>query len=200
MSTDPHLLAAAVHTRSKASIGTAAALGFALAAGVAAAAEGVWTPTVKRVDPGAEQRERIAVPNPPEDDRIFIEGGVRLLGGPVFSAAGTTYRIAGIDLVERNRLCVTAAGVRWACGLRAYTTLAALLQSRLLVCRPAAAASAPDTPDARPVDCEAGGRSIARGLVEDGWALPTAGDDRLAAAAATARAKGRGMFATSPPE
>lgn len=156
----------------------------------------IWLPIPIRIDPTRETRPRVDSPPPVVDRRLFVKIGPKTrIDGTGFRVDGRTFRLAGVKLVERKRICMRPNGARWACGLRAMTSFAAMIRGRLVVCWPARADAT--TPESGALDaiCEIDGRSLAERLVAEGWAEPIdPADPRLNPALQAARDAGRGIW------
>ena len=158
----------------------------------------LWTNTPVRIDRSKDTRERLTPPvvvQPPP--ALVFPGTARMVAGAVFAVGPQRYRLHGLATFAPDRLCSNASGHRWACGRRARTILADLVLDRRLLCRRVGG------DDTEPVvDCGNPQRSISETLVAAGWAELTpegAADPRLAAAAAKAKQRGRGVWSPEAP-
>lgn len=157
----------------------------------------IWTTVPTRVDRSEERRERIDPPvadRPVAMDRVT---GARGDGTDGLHFDGRRHRLFGLVAIDADRICTDADGGRWACGLRARSTLSGLAAETRLRCR-----GIGDATIAVPVvDCRLGERSLSERLVRDGLAdLDAEGlaDPALAAAREIARRARRGIWAAAP--
>lgn len=188
-----------------------ATFGFAVAASITVA-EGAsdganhggafpWTLVPTPVDRSHEERPRLPdriEPTPrPNSWRLEVDRFPKVAADASFSAEGRRWRIRWVVLRPGADLCETPDGRRWGCGLRALAQLSGRLAGARLRCRPVEDASA----DIPAIECFRHGRSIALGLLSDGWAEPTpdAPPDHLAVHREAVAAE-RGLWsATVPP-
>lgn len=159
----------------------------------------IWVPVPTRVDRDKDTRERLDPAPAAEIVSRTVVRSARGDGPATLRIDGRRHRLFGLADIEPGRICTTAEGFRWACGLRARAVLAALVGGRTLRCRMIGAAEAADPV----IDCLRGGRSLSERMLADGWAeLDEAGaaDPALVNARATAEREGRGLWSKrSPP-
>lgn len=158
----------------------------------------VWVPDVVRIDRSRDTRERV-VPDGTDRRHFVVATQAAVARDGSFSTNEGRIRIAGIRLPERGRVCRTADGRRWACGVRAFVAFSTTIARRGLDCRPVSAG-----PDARPPlhDCLMDRRSLAETLVSAGWVEvdPASANEKLTALGARAKVEGVGLWANAPPE
>ena len=104
-------------------------------AGLAANTEMLWTTSPVRVDPSRQNYERI--PTPPDLYPLKMHADQRLsvLSSSRFTFKGQEFSLAGVEDVERNRVCADSDGRRYACGLNAFKALENRLRGKYLDCR-----------------------------------------------------------------
>jgi endonuclease YncB( thermonuclease family) len=159
----------------------------------------IWVPVPTRIDRDKETRERLA-PAPTADvvPRVLVRNA-RGDGPATLRIDGRRHRLFGLSEIDPGRICTTAEGRRWACGLRARAVLSALVAGRALLCHTIETAEGSDPV----IDCRVQGGSLSERMVADGWAeLDDAGaaDPILAAARAAAGRDGLGLWSRrSPP-
>lgn len=104
-------------------------------------------------------------------------------------------RVAGVTVPAFRDNCTDASGVVWKCGSKGRAELARLIGGRSVAC----AKLDESDPEAIVGRCRVGIYDIARWLVEQGWADPAdQSDPDLVAAAARAKAAGKGRFGPAP--
>ncbi len=158
----------------------------------------LWTLKPTRIDRSKQTYERVT-PEPPAAAPLLITvtPPIDLKPNATFRAGDRQVQLAGLILPDRQKLCDTGNGRRWACGIRAQARLAALLTQTPLQCtqlNPAGSAIPA-------LQCASNGTDIATKLLSEGWAEPSpeASDD-LKRAASEGHAKERGLWSTSAPE
>jgi endonuclease YncB( thermonuclease family) len=158
----------------------------------------IWSDVPVLVDRAKETRERIA----PAPTALPVPGfrvtGARGEGTGALRIDGIRHRLFGLAPIDPERICTDADGRRWACGLRARSTLSGLAVGHTLRCR-RIDGSAPSDPV---VDCRYRNRSLSERLIAEGLAdLDDDGraDPILAAAVEAARRARRGLWAADPP-
>lgn len=114
-----------------------------------------------------------------------------LVDAGTFRAIGRTFRFAGIEPPALDETCRDLQGRDWPCGRRAQAALQQLLRQRSVRCIEVGTETA-----AALMRCTVGRTDLSAWLVEQGWALPRAGDQRLAALHIEARNARAGRFAT----
>ncbi|SIQ61675.1 hypothetical protein SAMN05880582_102312 [Rhizobium sp. RU20A] len=123
-----------------------------------------------------------------------------VLRRPVVLAAGhirfgaREIRLAGIDGLDDDRRCDSAGGT-WDCGKAAKLAFRNYLRARAMVCSVPRA----EWTGSIEASCTVAGEDPARWLAEQGWAEAAAGST-YAALTDSARRKGLGLFATTPPQ
>ncbi len=95
-----------------------------------------------------------------------IAGVASVRDGDSLEIAGQKVRLHGVDAVEGGQTCMRE-GVSWRCGQAAANALAEHLGKRLVTCR----VRTRDAYDRWVADCTAGGESVNRWLVREGWAM-----------------------------
>ena len=156
----------------------------------------IWVPNVVRIDRNAETRERI-VDEVETRRRFQVATPLALAEDGSFATTTERIRLAGIRLPDRKKMCETADGRRWSCGVRSHASVLATIAGKRIDCRPRTAE--PTQPLL--VDCRLDGRPIAEGLVAAGWADidEATADAGLKRAKARAVEEKRGLWATSLP-
>jgi len=130
---------------------------------------------------------RAPEPEKPEYTKLFR---------PVASAAGRLkaegreIEIAGIGILDPEKVCERADGSTWHCGMRARTAFRGWLRGRAVDCR---LGSAP-ADDVLTTDCRLDGEDVGKWLVENGWAVAAA-DGPYAKAGERAENGALGIFA-----
>ncbi len=106
-------------------------------------------------------------------------------------AGGHRLVLAGVTPLQSGTLCESPTHGRWACGVRSYVALRALVHGKELRCH-----TPGQITDGTIVRCYNASTDISHWLLQEGWALydPAAADPALAAAADEARKRGRGMW------
>jgi endonuclease YncB( thermonuclease family) len=158
----------------------------------------IWTLRPTRIDRSRETRERLA-PNRPTSTAhvILVQPPLMLRPDGTFRADGREVQLFGINLPDRQRLCETETGQPWACGIRAYAHLAALLTATPLTCTQVN----PLGSTLASLRCLGAGMDIATRLVGEGWAEPSSdATEDLKQAASEAKSSQRGLWALRLPE
>jgi endonuclease YncB( thermonuclease family) len=143
--------------------------------------------------PAPPARKRTVRPEPFTNPEISSVGG--------FRSGGKTFRLHGIVSLPPNAACGLSAGGTWPCGAFARTALQRLVRQRTLLCTnpggdPIDRATITDGSELR---CVVSGHDLSAWLVENGWAVPSAGSDPgLDAALKTARGERRGQWGDGP--
>jgi len=160
--------------------------------------------------PAAAQQHAVRDVTPPGVTRVYRSSDspafapklvdVRIASNGQLQSNGGALKLYGISLPPRQKVCVTASGTRWACGLRAYIALRNLFAQRSLSCQPKdddkpAAAKMP-----RLVVCKIDDADVALSLLQDGLADLAAGvsDQAYIAAESLAKSKKIGLWADGP--
>lgn len=123
---------------------------------------------------------------------------IRVLADGKIRSKDVTIGLYGIVLPERDKLCVTSAGARWACGVSAIGALRNMIQTRMITC------SVHDESDGYKDkvvgSCRLGHTDISLRLLEQGWATPneTVKEKHYLEAAEYGRNKGLGLWASGP--
>ena len=104
-------------------------------AGLAANTEQLWTTSPVRVDPIRQEYERVPTPPDPFPLKMHADQRLRVISSSRFTFKNEEFRLAGVEEVERNRVCTTPDGRRYACGLNAFKALENLLRGRYIECR-----------------------------------------------------------------
>lgn len=108
----------------------------------------IWTTEPVKVNPALQSYKRIPTPPDPYPLKLRIAADRFVLTNNTFLAGGDTFRFANVAPVERNKVCLDAAGRRFACGLQAYKALQNAVRRKRLECRVVALAT-----DAKVVEC-----------------------------------------------
>jgi endonuclease YncB( thermonuclease family) len=120
--------------------------------------------------------------------RVMSDGSIR--------SSEEAIVLHGIELPSRDKLCVTSAGARWACGMSAIGALRAMLHDRTVTCL------VRDQRDDKGIvgSCRIGQVDIGLRLLEQGWASLEGGaqDKRLVEAAEAGKSKRLGIWANGP--
>lgn len=104
-------------------------------AGLAANTEMLWTTSPVRVDPRRQNYERIPTPPDLYPLKMHADQRLRVVASNRFTFKGQEFRLAGVEEVDRNRVCTGSDGRRYACGLNAFKALENRLRGRYLECR-----------------------------------------------------------------
>jgi endonuclease YncB( thermonuclease family) len=104
-------------------------------AGLAANTEMLWTTAPVRVDPRHQNYERIPTPPDPYPLKIYADQRLRVVSNNRFTFKGQEFRLAGMEDIDRNRVCAGSDGRRYACGLNAFKALENRLRGKYLECR-----------------------------------------------------------------
>ncbi|AAK89330.1 hypothetical protein EN41_00450 [Agrobacterium tumefaciens] len=103
--------------------------------GLAANTELLWTTAPVRVDPRSQTYERIATPPDLYPLKMHADQRLRVISSSRFTFKGEEFQLAGVEEIERNRVCTGPDGRRYACGLNAFKALQNRLRGRYLECR-----------------------------------------------------------------
>lgn len=128
--------------------------------------------------------------DPRGERRVTLEPPYLMLDGGTLRTATLTVRLAGVDALAAEQVCLDERDLPWACGLQARAALHNATRTRRLVC---------DVTEWEGVDratarCAVEGRDLALAMIAAGFARP-AGEDALALAAAEeARVAVRGAW------
>ncbi|MBO0133055.1 thermonuclease family protein [Agrobacterium burrii] len=104
-------------------------------AGLAANTEMLWTTSPVKVDTRHQNYERIPTPPDPYPLKIHGDQRLRVVASNRFTFKGQEFRLAGVEDIDRNRVCAGADGRRYACGLNAFKALENRLRGKYLECR-----------------------------------------------------------------
>ncbi len=124
-------------------------------AGLAANTEMLWTTSPVRVDPRRQNYERIPTPPDLYPLKMHADQRLRVVASNRFTFKGQEFRLAGVEEVDRNRVCTGSDGRRYACGLNAFKALENRLRGRYLECRVVVEGAA-----ARSVECRINGQDV----------------------------------------
>lgn len=126
----------------------------------------------------------------PVNERVLEN--LQVLADGTIKFGDQTFSLFGVSLPERNKMCVTRSGSRWACGLSAIGALRQMIQGKSVVCAV--------TEDNAIRACRLGRIDISLRLLEQGWAIPDARvkDDRYANAARDGMDRQLGMWSSGP--
>jgi endonuclease YncB( thermonuclease family) len=124
-------------------------------AGLAANTELLWTTSPVRVDPRSQNYERIPTPPDLYPIKMHADQRLRVISSNRFTFKGQEFRLAGVEEVERNRVCTGPDGRRYACGLNAFKALENRLRGRYLECRVVEEVSAPGS-----LECRINGQDV----------------------------------------
>ncbi|CUX45964.1 hypothetical protein [Agrobacterium genomosp. 13] len=124
-------------------------------AGLAANTEMLWTTSPVRVDPRRQNYERIPTPPDLYPLKMHADQRLRVVASNRFTFKGQEFRLAGVEEVDRNRVCTGSDGRRYACGLNAFKALENRLRGRYLECRVVEEGAA-----ARSVECRINGQDV----------------------------------------
>lgn len=124
-------------------------------AGLAANTEMLWTTSPVRVDPRLQNYERIPTPPDLYPLKMHADQRLRVVASNRFTFKGQEFRLAGVEEVDRNRVCAGSDGRRYACGLNAFKALENRLRGRYLECR-----VVEDGAVARSVECRINGQDV----------------------------------------
>ncbi|CDN94014.1 hypothetical protein [Agrobacterium tumefaciens] len=124
-------------------------------AGLAANTEMLWTTSPVRVDPRRQNYERIPTPPDLYPLKMHADQRLRVVASNRFTFKGQEFRLAGVEEVDRNRVCTGSDGRRYACGLNAFKALENRLRGRYLECRVVEEGAA-----ARSIECRINGQDV----------------------------------------
>lgn len=117
--------------------------------------EVVWTQTPVVVDRSSQTYERVAPAPDPYPMKLRTAERIRVIDNTTFRYEGADFRLAGVPPIERGKICTTKAGVRQACGLRAFKALDNVLRNQRVECRIVGGAT-----DAQEVECAVDGSDL----------------------------------------
>ena len=157
----------------------------------------VWTDRPVRVDRKSQDFERVEprAPDKTQTDaerftlRFAPRSHLTVIDSVSFTAAGTRYRLAGLEPVASSKICRNSDGARWACGLRARASLSGQLAGQAVRCAPLGKSG-----DFELVECGRLGRDLGETQVRAGHAYASP-DSRYAEMEAAARAASEGIWA-----
>lgn len=158
----------------------------------------IWTLHPTRIDRSLDTRERLAPEaHAPVTRVIIVQPPLMLRPDGTFRVESQQAQLFGISLPDRARICETDTGKRWACGLRSFARLAALLTASPLTCtqvNPVGSTQAS-------LRCLSTGADVAARLLGEGWAeASTDATDDLKRAALDAKSGNRGLWAVHLPD
>lgn len=104
-------------------------------AGLAANTETLWTTSPVKVDIRRQNYDRIPTPPDPYPLKMHADKRLRVVANNRFTFKGQEFRLAGVEDIDRNRVCAGADGRRYACGLNAFKALENRLRGKYLECR-----------------------------------------------------------------
>ena len=127
---------------------------------------------------------------------------VRVLADGRIHAGTVTISLYGIVLPVRDKLCVNAAGARWACGMTAIGALRNMIQSRAINCTAHDHDYGKDDTDKFVGSCRIGQTDIALRLLEQGWATldQSVKEVRYLDASEYGKEKGLRLGTSAPPK
>lgn len=132
----------------------------------------LWTTVPLRVKPSEQALPRLPgrAANEAYPEKIYVPQSVRVTDSITFVLRGSTFRLTGVKPVPPNYICEEANGKRWSCGLRARTSLRALIAGKAIECKTIEKSG----DETVLVDCETSpGMTLARALLLSGFAVPT---------------------------
>lgn len=123
---------------------------------------------------------------------------VRVLADGKIRSGAITISLYGVVLPARDKLCVTPAGARWACGVSAIGALRNMVQARSITC--SVHDDSESDKDKIVGSCQFGQTDISLRLLEQGWATrdEMVKERRYVEAADLGRHKGLGLWSTGP--
>ncbi|PYG57971.1 thermonuclease family protein [Rhizobium sp. UGM030330-04] len=136
--------------------------------GLAANTEMLWTTSPVRIDVRRQNYERIPTPPDPYPLKMHADQRLRVIASNSFTFKGQEFRLAGVEDVDRNRVCTGTDGRRYACGLNAFKALENRLRGKYLECR-----VAEESDGVRAVECLIRGQDV-RALLQE-TVMPVAG-------------------------
>lgn len=161
-----------------------------------AATPPIWTQVPTRIDRSKDTRERVEIPAPPPG--FVVAGDARTDAAGRLIIGGRSHRLVGLVPIEPDRLCSTADGRRWACGVRARAQLSGLVIGKTLRCHHVG-----DPAAAEPVvDCRVRERSVTESMISAGLGdldAEGAAIAHLATAREAARRARIGIWSALPP-
>jgi endonuclease YncB( thermonuclease family) len=138
----------------------------------------------------AATRGSEAQADPPGAAAPVVFTRLEIADAGTFRAIGRTFRFAGIEALGLDETCRDSQGREWPCGRRAQAAVQQLLRQRSVRCVEVGTEAATAL-----MRCTVGRTDVSAWLVEQGWALPRAGDQRLATLHIEARNARAGRFA-----
>ncbi len=130
----------------------------------------------------------------PDDTARVFENAVVLRDGSLRSGS-TKILLYGIKLPDRNKLCTTRLGARWACGSAAYVALHNLVQARTIRCTTRREAGIEIL-----ATCKVQQTDVSAWLLQQGWAeLTSETNEKIYVEAfASGKAKSAGLWGDGP--
>jgi endonuclease YncB( thermonuclease family) len=124
-----------------------------------------------------------------------LAGQASIIDGDTLEIHGTRIRLWGIDAPESNQLCRGDDSLQYRCGARAANELAAMVDSRPVICQPVSL----DRYGRTVASCAVAGADLAEWLVRQGLALdwPRYSHGRFATAEDEAHRHERGIWVGS---
>jgi endonuclease YncB( thermonuclease family) len=127
----------------------------------------IWTLVPTHIDPTKEKHIRLPPKQDETNDLIIVpDRPIRIGTEGTFNVDGKPTQIFGIVLPDRQLLCQTPGGARWACGVRAQAAFVGLLLARALSCERVSPLGTTVTL----VSCKSGNDDVAERMLFDGWA------------------------------
>ncbi|MEF2072032.1 thermonuclease family protein [Consotaella aegiceratis] len=142
------------------------------------------------MSPDSQPLERIEPMEDPYPLKLRIPPGVKAITGTSFSFDDQIYRLGGVSPIAQRRVCQSARGRRWSCGIQSRLALRSIIVDHVIECKEAAK----DERDVLIVECRANLRDIAEQQVQHGHAFNASGGPYEAAESA-ARAMQQGVWA-----
>lgn len=84
----------------------------------------------------------------------------------VFISKGTEIKLAGVEFVNLDKICIDHTKRNWPCGRFAKTAFSNYVRGRTIACDPVESQS-----DSITTHCKLGEKSLAKWLVANGWAV-----------------------------
>lgn len=169
------------------------------AQGIEDSAGTVWTSSPVKIDVQKQRFERLPA-KPPEPSRSSLyplkfarNSHYRVLDSVSFVLGRQRYRIAAVDPVDPNRICLSATGARWSCGVKSKVALSRLISGKLLECK-----SHGEVEGFMVVECLQNGEDLGAALAAGGNALLPVDDTRYADEVGAARSRNVGIWTNLP--
>jgi len=96
--------------------------------------EGIWTNVPVQVDPSLQAFQRLPTQPAPFSLKLRAGPTFRVLDSASFQIDGVRYKLVGAPDVDRKKVCTSADGKKYACGLNALKALDNAIRGRSIEC------------------------------------------------------------------